>query len=57
VSLILPDHQTEDQRLPTLEENEERFRQTAQLVADGWLPLPHTYKGVTSRTPFPSRDD
>ena len=52
VSLILPDHQTEDQRLPTLEENEDRFRQTARLVADGWLPPEHEYKGQVSRTPF-----
>jgi transcriptional regulator with XRE-family HTH domain len=48
--LILPDH--EDQQGPTQEENEDRFRQTAQLVADGWLPPEHTYKGETSRTPF-----
>ena len=50
LELILPDHEVE--REPTQEENERSFMQTAQLVADGWLPPEHTYKGVTSRTPF-----
>ena len=39
-------------REPTLFENERAFRQTAQLVSDGWLPPEHTCKGVVSRTPF-----
>ena len=50
VGLILPENK--DQREPPQEENEERFRQTARLVADGWLPPEHEYKGVVSRTPF-----
>ena len=52
MSLILPDHQTEARREPTLEENEVRFMKTAELAAAGWLPPPHEYKGETSRTPF-----
>ena len=49
--LVLPKLRSKD-REPTLAENERSFRQTAQLVSDGWLPPEHTYKGETSRTPF-----
>ena len=53
--LVLPDIRKKD-REPTLAENERSFKQTARLVADGWLPPEDTYKGVTSRTPFAEED-
>ena len=35
--LVLPELRSKDREL-TLAENERSFRQTAQLVSDGWLP-------------------